>query len=118
VTSPTRRCTPRLPATSASQVVGDALAVAGEGGRHVFVDVDLDVADRSVVPACPAAAPGGLSADELRRAVALLAEAPFVSVMDFTEVDSDRDDAAASTVRLLALLILEAVSGVARRPMA
>lgn len=30
-----------------------ALEIAGRGGRPVYVDVDLDVCDRSVVPGCP-----------------------------------------------------------------
>jgi formiminoglutamase len=96
-------------------VLDEALAVAGAGGGPIYVDVDLDVADRAVVPACPAALPGGLSADELRRAVRHLGRSPLVHAIDFTEVDSERDGADQRTVRLLALLLLEAVSAAAGR---
>lgn len=91
-----------------------ALTIAGAYGRRVYVDIDMDAADRSVVPGCPAAAPGGLSADELRRFVRAVAGDPRVVAMDVTEIDvaSDRDE---RTVRLAALLVLEALAGVRRR---
>jgi formiminoglutamase len=92
-----------------------ALDVAGAGGRQIYVDIDLDVADRTVVPGCPAAAPGGLSAYEVRRFVREVASSPTVVAIDFTEIDVDQDSADQRTVRLAALLVLEALAGVARR---
>ena len=92
-----------------------ALSIAGAEGRRVYVDVDLDVADRGAVPGCPAAVPGGLSAAELRRAVRYLARNHQVHAMDFTEVDASRDSADQRTIRLMALLLLEAISGVSQR---
>jgi arginase family enzyme len=76
----------------------------------------MDVCDRSVVPGCPAAAPGGLSADELREFVRLLSAHPRVIALDVTEIDVARDSSDARTVRLGALLLLEAVAGYLRRP--
>jgi formiminoglutamase len=96
-------------------VLDDALALAAAGGGPIYVDVDLDVGDRSVVPACPAAVPGGLTADELRRAVRHVTSSPLVRVIDFTEVDASRDSDDQRTVRLMALLVLEAVAGTLRR---
>jgi formiminoglutamase len=96
-------------------VLKDALAIAGADGRPVYVDIDVDVCDRSVVPGCPAAAPGGLSADELRVAVRCLARDARVRAIDFTEIDLERDTADERTVRLAALLLLEAAAGIARR---
>jgi len=95
--------------------VARAVALAGGGGRRVYVDVDLDVADRSAVPGCPAAAPGGLSADELRRMVRAAAAQRSVFAMDLTEIDLSRDSSDERTVRLAALLVLEALAGVTRR---
>ena len=92
-----------------------ALDVAAAGGRKVYVDIDLDVADRTAVPGCPAAMPGGLGADELRRFVREVASSKTVVAIDFTEVDVDQDTADQRTVRLAALLVLEALAGVARR---
>ena len=92
-----------------------ALHVAGAGGRMIYVDIDLDVCDRSVVPGCPAAAPGGLSADEVRCFVREVASSVKVTAIDFTEIDVEQDSPDERTVRLAALLVLEALAGVQRR---
>jgi len=97
------------------EVAAAALAVAGAGGRSVYVDVDLDAADRAVVPGCPAALPGGLSADEVRRFVRAVASDPRVRALDLTEVDVGRDSEDQRTVRLVALCVLEALVGVTAR---
>ena len=98
-----------------ADVVDEALAVAGEGGRRIYVDVDMDVCDRSVVPGCPAAAPGGLSADQLRVMVRRLCADPRVRAIDVTEIDVTRDSPDERTVRLAALVVLEALAGYLRR---
>jgi formiminoglutamase len=91
-------------------------AVAGLGDVDViYVDIDVDVCDRSAVPGCPAAAPGGLSADELRQIAFLAGATPRVRAVDFTEVDASNDAADQRTVRLVALLLLEAAAGLATR---
>lgn len=92
----------------------EALDVAGAAGGPVCVDLDLDVCDRSVAPACPASLPGGLSAGELLEAAYLAGNDPRVRVVDLTELDAtvDHDE---RTVRLAAMCLLEAAAGVARR---
>jgi arginase family enzyme len=92
------------------------LALAEVGARPIFVDVDVDVCDLSVAPACPAAAPGGISAFQLRQAVRTLASHPNVRGLDITEIDVTRDSADERTIRLGALLVLEAATGFALRP--
>lgn len=99
----------------ATVIARRALEVARQGGRQVYVDIDLDVADRSVAPGCPASVPGGLSADEVRRFVRELTTSPHVTAIDFTEVDVEQDAPDQRTVRLAALLVLEALLGVQRR---
>ncbi len=99
----------------AAVIARRALEVARQGGRRVYVDIDLDVADRSIVPGCPASAPGGLSADEVRRFVRELASSAHVAAIDFTEVDVAQDASDQRTVRLAALLVLETLAGVQRR---
>ncbi|HEV2426640.1 MAG TPA: arginase family protein [Acidimicrobiales bacterium] len=94
----------------------DAVEVAAKGGGPVYVDVDLDAADRAAVPGCPAALPGGLSADEVRRCTRAVCADPRVTAIDFTEVDVGRDSADQRTVRLVALCVLEALAGVGGRP--
>lgn len=100
---------------SVAEVAAQALEVAGRGGRPVFVDLDVDVCDRSVAPACPASTPGGISADELRQLARALACDPRVRGVDITEVDATTDAADGRTVRLAALLVLEVAAGIALR---
>ena len=88
-----------------------ALGVAAGPGGKVFVDLDVDVCDRSFVPACPAAAPGGISAYQLRQAARLLAGHRQVRGMDITEIDATKDSDDQRTVRLGALLVMEMLSG-------
>ncbi len=93
----------------------EALAVAGAHGGPVYVDVDLDVADRAAAPGCPGSAPGGLSAAEVRRFVREVAASPQVVALDVTEIDVGRDAPDGRTVRLGALVVLEAIAAVTRR---
>lgn len=98
-----------------NDVMVEALGIAGSGGGPIHVDLDVDVCDRSVVPACPAAAPGGISADELRQVAFHAGRSPRVSSIDITEIDATADAPDQRTVRLGALLILEAAAGLACR---
>lgn len=88
-----------------------ALNLAGSAAGPIHVDLDVDVCDRSVVPACPAAAPGGLSAFELRQATRTLTSNERVRGIDITEIDASKDGEDQRTVRLAALLVLESVAG-------
>lgn len=94
---------------------GGATARGGDIPARVHVDIDVDVCDRAVAPACPAAAPGGLSAWELRQAARLAGADPRVVGVDFTEVDASADTPDERTVRLVALGVLEVAAGLAQR---
>lgn len=98
---------------SADSVVDEALSKLGN--RKLHVDIDMDVCDRAVVPACPAAAPGGISADELRAFAFLAAKSSQVVSADITEIDALADSADGRTVRLGALTVLELANGFAAR---
>jgi formiminoglutamase len=100
---------------SLADIMQEALGIAGAGGGPVHFDLDVDVCDRAVAPACPAATPGGLSADEVRELTFLACADPRVTSMDITEIDATKDSEDGRTVRLGALCILEAASGVAKR---
>ena len=92
----------------------EALQVAGRAGGPIYVDLDVDVCDRSVAPGCPASVPGGLAAQDLRTAAFLSGMNPQVRALDIAEVDVTADTADQRTVRLAALCVLEACAGVAR----
>lgn len=99
----------------AADVIREALAVAGAGGGPVHLDVDVDVCDRSVAPACPASVPGGLAAWELRALVRAAARDDRVRSVDVVEVDATADAPDGRTVRLAALCVLEVLAGLALR---
>jgi arginase family enzyme len=78
--------------------------------EEIYLDIDIDVCDRSVVPAAPAAMPGGVSAYQLRKIVKEIAKDSRVTTCDITEIDASIDSADKRTVRLAALAILEFIS--------
>ena len=100
---------------SVEDIWAEAISIAGAGSAGVHVDFDVDVCDRAVVPGCPAAAPGGISADELRQFAYLAGWSALVKSIDITEVDATADAPDGRTVRLAALLLLEAAAGLASR---
>ena len=100
---------------SPEAIMKSALKIAGKGARDIYVDLDVDVCDRSVVPACPAAMPGGISADELREFAFLAGAHNQVRAIDITEIDATIDSEDQRTIRLAALLVLEATAGFATR---
>ena len=98
-----------------SDVITEALDIAGGNGREIYVDLDVDVCDRSVAPACPASVPGGITADELREVAFTAGADDRVRALDITEIDPVMDTPDQRTIRLGALLVLEAACGVTRR---
>ncbi len=73
--------------------VGFAAVVAEELERlagladRIYVDVDIDVLDRSQWPASPGARPGGCSVHDLFEATRLIGAHPKVRAVDLTEYD-------------------------------
>lgn len=104
-----------LESRSMADVMAQALETAGAAGGAIHVDLDVDVCDRAVVPACPAALPGGISAYQLREAARLAGADARVRSIDITEIDASVDSADGRTIRLAALCVLEAAAGVNAR---
>ena len=98
-----------------ADVMNEALELAASGGGPVHVDLDVDVCDRSVAPACPASVPGGIAAHELRAAARAAGAHSAVESIDLVEVDATADAPDGRTVRLVALCVLEAAAGLSRR---
>lgn len=80
----------------------------------IYVDVDVDVLDRTFAPACPGARPGGLNVRQLSSGVARCASHPAVAAMDFVEVDPSLDESL-MTLDVVAHLVLSASAGFATR---
>ncbi len=102
-------------ASGIEMVVTKALAHLAKGGRRIYVDLDVDVLDRAFAPACPGARPGGLTPAMMRQAAYLCGAHPAVRMIDFVEIDPERD-LADVTVLAAASFLLAFASGLARRP--
>lgn len=100
---------------SMKDAMKEAFSVLNRRADEIYVDLDVDVCDRSAVPACPASVPGGISADELRQAAFYAGANSKVRAVDITEIDVKKDSADQRTIRLAALLVLEFAAGVASR---
>ncbi len=97
-----------------SSIVEGALSSLSEKCDVVYVDVDVDVLDRSVAPACHGARPGGIGVRALAEGVRLAAGHPKVATIDFVEVDAEADRDGI-TLDVMAHLMLSAVAGYAER---
>ncbi len=95
--------------------IAAAIEIAAEGGRAVYVDLDVDSVDQAAAPGCPASVPGGLSAAQFRRVARLVGRDGRVAAVDLTEVDVERDAPDRRSVHLVALAMLEFVAGVVER---
>ena len=90
------------------------LALTAAGVTSVYVDFDLDCADRSEAPACPGSLPGGMSAGDLIQFARLLGNHFGAAGADITEVDASAD-IAGTTMRLAACVFLSFCAGYAHR---
>jgi formiminoglutamase len=98
-----------------TSVLDGALSALERGGvARIYVDVDLDVLDRSFAPACPASMPGGLRPADLQEAAYMLGTDPRVAALDLTEVDAGAD-VAGMTVRSMCAVFLSFCAGVCHR---
>ena len=99
--------------SSIGEIASRALATLSHC-KVIYLDIDVDVCDRSAVPAAPAAMPGGISADQLRQLVSNVAQEKRVTTFDITEIDATIDTPDQRTTRLAALLILEIAAAKAK----
>ncbi|WP_248240631.1 agmatinase family protein [Microbacterium kunmingense] len=99
----------------AADLMAEAFSIAGDGAGGVHLDIDVDVCDRAVAPACPASVPGGLSAHELRTLVRAAGSSDALVSADIVEIDATADTDDGRTVRLAALCVLELLAGRATR---
>jgi arginase family enzyme len=80
----------------------------------LYVDLDVDVVDRTFVPGCPGARPGGLLPQQLLEAAVEAGRHPAVRAVDVVEVDATADPTGV-TVDLAAMCLLSAAAGLAAR---
>lgn len=95
-------------------VISRALEHLDRLAQAIYVDLDLDVLDRSFAPACPGSRPGGLAPWQIQQAARLCGRHPKVRALDLVEVDPTRDVAEA-TVLAAASCLLAFAGGLAGR---
>jgi len=95
-------------------VMEEALLHLERETDRIYVDLDLDVLDRTYAPATPGSRPGGLAPYQIRQAARLCGEHPKVRVLDLVEIDPTRD-IADTTVMAAAACLLEFSVGVLKR---
>jgi agmatinase len=82
----------------------------------VYVTIDIDVLDMSLVPGCVSGEPDGLSYDELRRTLIALAEHANVVGFDVVEVNPLLDVGTGVTSYLAAHTIVEFLGHICDQP--
>jgi agmatinase len=92
----------------------EALALAVDGCKGVFLSVDIDVVDPGLAPGTGTPEPGGLSGRQLLDAVRRVAMEVPLAGMDVVEVSPPYDQSDV-TAYLANRVVLEALSGVAWR---
>lgn len=95
-------------------VIEEILEKLSERVEDIYVDLDLDVLDRSFAPATPGSRPGGLAPWQIRRAARMFGAHHKVRVMDLVEIDPTKD-VADVTCLCAAACLLSFASGVLSR---
>jgi arginase family enzyme len=102
-------------ASDTGAVVRAALDELATTCTDLYVDLDLDVVDRTFVPGCPGARPGGLLPAQLLAAAVEAGRHSAVRAVDIVEVDATADPTGV-TVDLAAMCLLSVAAGLAARP--
>lgn len=85
-------------------------------GSPVYVSIDVDVLDLSLVPGCVSAEPNGMSYAELRNTLKSVSERHNVVGFDFVEVNPPLDVGTGMTAYLGALTIIEFLGHICSQP--
>ncbi len=96
------------------RLVHNVLGDLGSRVDRIYVDMDLDVLDRTFAPATPGSRPGGVTPFMLRRAAHLCGAHHRVRAMDLVEIDPEKDIADVTSMTA-AVCLLEFASGVLSR---
>ncbi|HLU56004.1 MAG TPA: arginase family protein [Pseudonocardia sp.] len=100
-------------AAGCAAAAGRALAAMGPGVERIWVHLDADVLDPSVMPAVDSPDPGGLEPGELVETLVPLLSDPRVAGLDLAIYDPDLDEPGYGA-RLLADLLVEALGAAGR----
>lgn len=85
-------------------------------GSRVYVSIDVDAMDMSLVPGCVSAEPNGLTYPELRDSLKFIAERHDIAGFDFVEVNPPLDVGTGITAYLGALTVIEFLGSICAQP--
>jgi agmatinase len=85
-------------------------------GSPVYVTIDVDALDMSLVPGCVSAEPDGMTYPELRDSLKAIAERHEIVGLDFVEVNPPLDVGTCVTAYLGALLVTEFLGHICSQP--
>lgn len=85
-------------------------------GTDLFVSIDVDVLDMSLIPGCVSGEPNGFTYPELRASLQALAERHRIVGFDFVEVNPTLDVGTGATAYLGALIVAEFIGHIAAQP--
>lgn len=97
-----------------ADIMEQAIAIASRDTEAIYVTVDIDVLDQAFAPGVPAMVAAGMSSWDLFEGVAMLGQVDKVKGLDIVCVDPTQD-ARNATVRVAANVILEFLTGYAKR---
>jgi agmatinase len=99
-----------------SQIGPQGIAQLRPEGSRVYVSIDVDAMDMSLVPGCVSAEPNGLTYPELRDSLKAVAERHDVAAFDFVEVNPQLDVGTGVTAYLGALTVIEFLGHICAQP--
>lgn len=85
-------------------------------GSRVYVSIDVDALDMSLVPGCVSAEPNGMTYPELRDSLKAIAERHDIAGFDFVEVNPPLDVGTGVTAYIGALTVIEFLGHICAQP--
>jgi agmatinase len=94
----------------------EGIAALLPANSRVYVSIDVDAMDMSLVPGCVSAEPNGMSYVELRDSLKAIAERHDIAGFDFVEVNPPLDVGTGVTAYLGALTVIEFLGHICAQP--
>ncbi|SFI23534.1 arginase family protein [Bradyrhizobium sp. cf659] len=94
----------------------EGIAALLPANSRVYVSIDVDAMDMSLVPGCVSAEPNGMSYVELRDSLKAIAERLDIAGFDFVEVNPPLDVGTGVTAYLGALTVIEFLGHICAQP--
>ncbi|WP_438397272.1 arginase family protein [Caballeronia sp. DA-9] len=105
-----------IPMSEFRQLGPQGVAATVPAGARVYVSIDIDAMDMSLVPGCVSAEPNGMTYAELRDSLKAIAERHDVAGFDFVEVNPLLDVRSGVTAYLGALVVVEFLGHICAQP--